>query len=287
MTKVQQEHQGIDTIAISNAFTDYLNDTGKTLNEVAALLSTDTKVVTPRTLSEMKNHQKGGTSGVWRKLRNLVSPYLNNGIIETSDFAMGMKYAQYARKNNRMIAILGDTGVGKSTIKDALMLQPNTYSFYVDDTSTPGVFLRDIIRNIGRWYDGTQNELLARVADELNMLPNPLLIIDECAKMSDKLMLLLHSLRDKTMKNCGIVLMGMPDFKTKIDKHVRKGTIGYAEFNRRINMWYKLDGLTRSEIAYVLDYNDIDKAVHADFMGYKRFGDLMNAIEEYHVNNED
>jgi DNA transposition AAA+ family ATPase len=186
-----------------------------------------------------------------------------------------------------MIGLIGDTGMGKSTTLKAASMRANTYYCYIDPTLTPKVFLKGLLRDMGISFDGSLNAMLNRAADELNMLNAPLLLLDECGKLSDAMVLMLHSLRDKTILNCGMVLAGMPNFKNRLIGHVNRGKTGYSEFFRRINMWHELKGLAASEITYVLNANGItDKEAQRDFRRLNRFGDLMNEILLYNsVNN--
>jgi len=132
---------------------------------------------------------------------------------------------------------------------------------------------------MGISYEGNINSMLNKIADELNTLSSPLLIIDEAGKLTHTMILYLHVLRDKTIKNCGIILSGMPYFKSNIYKFSNKQKEGYAEFYRRINLWQELKGLTRKEIEFVCEQNGItDKDVIAELKTKKRFGDLYNEI---------
>lgn len=120
---------------------------------------------------------------------------------------------------------------------------------------------------------------LIRIADELNTISSPLVIVDEAGKITHTMILYLHVLRDKTLKNCGFVLGGMPYFKSNLVKFSNKGKEGFAEFLRRINIWNTLSGLSRNEIKYVCETNGItDAEIIKELYTKKRFGDLQNAI---------
>ena len=185
-----------------------------------------------------------------------------------------------------MIGLTGDTGMGKTTTLRAYANRANVFYAYIDATVNPKIFLKELLRDMAIPFEGNLNAMLSRVAEELNVIDNPLLIVDESGKLNHKMILCLHSLRDKTMGNCGIVLAGMPDFKNMLIRYKSMGTMGYSEFFRRINMWDELDGLKTDEIQYVLENNGItDKEVQREFRKLARFGDLMNEINLYKTVN--
>ena len=144
---------------------------------------------------------------------------------------------------------------------------------------SPKHFFMSLLKEMGISFEGNINAMVNRISDELNMLNNPLIIVDEAGKISHTMVLYLHVLRDKTSKNCGIVLSGMPYFKSNMIKFSNKQKEGYAEFYRRINVWQELKGLSRVEIASICThYGIIDADILREMQGKKRFGDLYNEI---------
>jgi len=239
--------------------------------------------VSPATISNMVNGKWDNIDNrLWKQVWNYVNPEHLNGLFQTSDCNSVFDLCNNAVKNKYMIGLIGNTGMGKTTALTAYAKRKNVFYYYIDGTVTPKIFLKDMLREMGVQFEGSLNAMLARIADELNTLNEPLVILDECAKLSDKMMLALHSLRDKTMQNCGLVLGGMPDFKNNLIKHANKGTTGYAEFLRRINIWHELKGLSTAEIVYILEANGItDKDTQREYRKLNRFGDLMNEINLY------
>ncbi len=218
---------------------------------------------------------------IWNKVKPQAEIY------QTTDCKAGLTACEKAAKNCQMIGIIADTGMSKTTVCQTVAMRPNTYYMYIDSTVTPKVFLRHLLGELGAAFDGSLHDMLAKVVNEINTQNSPLLLIDECAKLSDKMMLLIHSLRDRTKDNCGIVLAGMPDFKNKLIKFSNKGTTGYAEFFRRIEIWHEFKGLTAAEIKYILQDNGItDADDQREFRNYKRIGDLMNAIKLFKEVND-
>lgn len=226
-------------------------------------------------------------SKLWRKVWNVINPEIMEGLHQTADFRKVLLMCDNARKYHRMIGLTGDTGMGKSTALKAYALRAEIWYFYMDATVSPKTFLSGLLREMGVAYEGSTHDMLNRVAEELNTQENPLLIIDESGKLSNNMILCLHSLRDKTMNNCGMVLAGMPAFKNGLINHVNKGTNGYSEFFRRINLWDELNGLTADEVLSILEAEGVtDKEEQRDYRRLRRFGDLMNAIALHKTVNE-
>ncbi len=130
--------------------------------------------------------------------------------------------------------------------------------------------------------------MLTRLAAELNAQASPLLIIDEAGKLTHQLSLYLHTLRDRTKSNCGIVLAGMPYFKTNLLKEVSRQKEGAAEFYRRINLWQGLKQPTNAEKKAVCEAHGVtDPETVRQLQRHQDFGNLTNALllEKLHLNN--
>lgn len=140
---------------------------------------------------------------------------------------------------------------------------------------------------MGISFEGSIHDMVNRIADEINTMSSPLIIIDESGKITHSMIMYLQVLRDKTIKNCGIVLGGMPYFKSTLIKNSTKQKEGYAEFYRRVNLWQTLDGLSRAEITYICQSNGItDEETLREMYSKKKFGDLQNAISFYKIQND-
>lgn len=216
----------------------------------------------------------------WRRVWNKVNldNYLKD-TLQTSDCKSVWNTCDAARTHKLMIGIIGSSGFGKSTALKAYSIKANVFLRYVDGTTTPITFLMDLLQDMGIPFSGGYHDLLKRVIMEFNSLDEPLLLIDEVGKLNDRTILMLHSLRDQTMYSTGIILAGMPYFKTNLQKKVDKGVTGMGEFFRRIQQWQHLNGLSREEITYILEQNGItDKEEQQEFRKHTCFGNLDNAI---------
>jgi len=131
-------------------------------------------------------------------------------------------------------------------------------------------------------FSGNMSELIDKVSKQLNTMEKPLLILDEFDKAHKDIRAAVHTLRDRTMENCGLLLVGMPALKNDLMRGKDAGKPGYAEFARRVNIWHHLEGLRPDEIKKVLHDSGItDAELVREYKQYKSFGELVNAINLY------
>ena len=260
---------------IKKAINAYCEKKGISKNELANKIE-----VSGATLSKIEaDNWESINEKLWRKIWLCVGNDATPDIFTTNDFSACINACEIARKNRFMVGLIGDTGMGKTTALNHHAMQKNTFYVAYDKTMKPKQFFISLLREMGIAFDGSINEMVNRIADELNSLNSPLLIIDEAGKITHTMILYLHVLRDKTKRNCGILLGGMPYFKTNLIKGSNKEKEGYAEFLRRINVWHSLKGLSRKEIELICkDYSITDAETIREMMPNKRFGDLYNAI---------
>jgi DNA transposition AAA+ family ATPase len=277
MTNLPQKEQ------IRAAINEYCTAKGLSKNELATQAG-----VSGATLSNIENHKwESIDEKLWRKIWNKVNNSNEIPLIKTNDYSTCEAVCLSAQKNHFMIGLIADTGMGKTTALNAYSLRRNVFYIVYDKTMAPKHFFLSLLREMGIPFEGNINEMINRIADELNTINNPLIIVDESGKLTHTMILYLHVLRDKTSKNCGIVLAGMPYFKSNLAKLSNKGKEGYAEFNRRVNLWQELKGLSRAEIATICKIHGIeDNEVVREMQGKKRFGDLYNEILLYNIQND-
>lgn len=278
MTNLQQKTD------IKQAINAYCAAKGISKNELATQIGISSAI-----LSNIENDKWEHISDEkWRTIWIKVGSDSSNDIFQTADFAACTNACDIARNNRFMIGLIGDTGMGKTTALTTYSMQKNTFYIAYDKTLKPKQFFVALLRELGVSFEGSIHDMVNRIADELNQMDSPLVIIDEAGKIVHTMILYLHVLRDKTIKNCGIVLAGMPYFKTNLTKFSNKHKVGYEEFLRRVNVWHSLNGLSRNEIKTICESNGItDPDTIRELLPNKRFGDLYNAILLYQLQIKD
>ena len=267
---------------IKNAINLYCTTKQISKNELATKSG-----VSGATLSKIENGKWDDIDDkLWRKIEGYITDPLNGKIFSTGDFNSVQKACKTAQKDRLMIGMLADTGVGKTTALTVFSMQKNVFYVAYAKTMAPKHFFATLLKEMGIAFEGNIYQMVNKISEELNVLSNPLLIIDEAGKLSHTMIMYLHELRNNTIKNCGIVLAGMPYFKSNLVKFSNKQKEGIPEFYRRINVWQTLDGLSRAEINKILDSNGItEPSVRAGMLNKKRFGDLQNEMLLYQIEN--
>lgn len=202
----------------------------------------------------------------------------------TVDFTSAINACDKARKYKFMVGITADTGMGKTTALRTYARQKNVFYVSYDKTMNASQFFVALLRELTIPFTSTLNDMMNYAAEELNRLHSPLIIIDEAGKLTHSMILYLQVLRDRTCGNCGIVLAGMPYFKSNLQKNAAREKEGYAEFMRRINIWHDFIGLQSKEIEEICCMHGIkDKDKIRELKRQRRFGDLMNEIYLYQI----
>lgn len=200
-------------------------------------------------------------------------------LLHTDNFAAVERTCNQTRAHALMVGLLGDTGLGKTTALEHYARRPRVYYVAYDKTMRPKHFFAALLQELGVSFSGPVHEMVSRVADELNGKKSPLLIIDEAGKLTHQMYLFLHVLRERTKRNCGIVLAGMPYFRENLLKDVNRQKEGAAEFFRRVNVWQELSRPTRAEIkAVCAAYGVNDAETVREMQRHNDFGNLTNAL---------
>ena len=207
-------------------------------------------------------------------------PLISGNLYETIDFHAVQRLCKKTQTYKLMTGLIGDTGLGKSTALNAYRVtHKNVFKVVVDKTMNAKRLYLHILETLEVKFDGNIHDVMLKIAETLNSMDSPLLIVDEAGKMNHVMMLYMHDLREYTKGKCGIVLSGMPYFRSNLQKFADKGKEGCSEFHRRINLWHVLGGLSRAEIKYICSEEGIcDDSRIKDLYRFKRFGDLMNEL---------
>ncbi|WKN42201.1 ATP-binding protein [Tunicatimonas pelagia] len=270
MTNLVEKHD------IQKKLVVYQQETGLSYGHIAQQVGCSTAII-----SNVANGKFDNISpAMLQKVNQVVTSQKESfHVLTTNNFNDIFKTCQQAKSHQFMIGLIGDTGLGKTLALKEFSRRKQVYYIEYCPTMTPKNFFEELLKAMGVAFIGSKHEMLNRIAEELNAVRNTLLIIDEVGQMSQAMFQYLHTLRNKTMFNAGMVLSGMPYFEEYLKKLVRQQKQGASEFFRRINLWQYLKVPTKKEKRNMcMAYGIHDESVIGEMNKYRDFGSLYNGI---------
>lgn len=265
---------------IKKAVNDYCNERGLSKSSFAFKCGVSDGTIA----ALMKDKWSSLSNEMLLRIWNFMGSDKFEDLYQNVDFVSTINACDKARRYKFMVGVTADTGMGKTTALRTYARQKNVFYVSYDKTMNASQFFVSLLRELTIPFTCSLNDMMNYAACKLNRLESPLVIIDEAGKLTHSMILYLQVLRDKTYGNCGIVLAGMPYFKTNLQKNAAREKEGYAEFLRRINVWHDFVGLQPKEIEEICSMHGItDKDKIRELKRQKRFGDLMNEIYLYHI----
>jgi DNA transposition AAA+ family ATPase len=225
----------------------------------------------------------------------IQQPEKKNVILSTANFQAIQKACTDAMVNQKLIALNGETGYGKSLALQYFRAHnKNTFMITAKPSMGAKAFWLEILQAIYKaegYPEKTEYRplyfILRRVSDALNRLGNSLIIVDEAGKLTDRLLEFMHEVRDQTEGTTGIVLAGPNYFKSNLVKWVSRERKGIPEFYSRINYWLELQPPTALEINKICEAYEITNTeiVRVLQMRCKNFRALRNELTELLASN--
>ena len=195
----------------------------------------------------------------------------------TQGFERVAAVADEAQGGARMIALCGFTGAGKThALREYADANPNCYYLLTTALMSRLAFAEALARACGvREADMgvTPRTIIEAVIDKLNRVDQPLVILDDFGKVTDDIVRMVQIIYDATEGNAGILLSGTEHLEVKIAAKVKRDTMGFREFSRRIAWWQTMPVVSRGDVATIAVANGIaDRGAH-DYL-YQQCRDL-------------
>lgn len=215
--------------------------------------------------------------------------------LEIRNYKTILEACELAIKKKKMIGVTGYPGAGKTTSLTKIAFRYNALwqshssnsekirrgdnqhnEPYVAKKYPPTVvyvcakpsmqpkdLFRDIFTSLGSThYDYNLNNIISLCVDSfmgrIAGSEGGLLIIDECGKLSQKQLELIHEFRDLSGNGFGIILSGPESFHRDFLDMIKKGKKGMSELYSRINKWEEMLRPSKAEIAAIIEQNGID-----------------------------
>jgi DNA transposition AAA+ family ATPase len=214
------------------------------LNKVVAYIGSANKAaatlgISNATISNIQNGKDDLISAdMWRKIAAATGMKIEEGWqhADTTPFKKLCGYFNDAKKSAQCFAIVTNPGAGKSYTLDYARDQVKNV-FYVKclRSTTERDFLTDLLRSMGK-VPQTQrlSDMLKLLVKELQKAESPVIIVDEFEKVKTELFLLAIDLYNLLEGVCGLVFIGTPNLKNRIDNGVGGNKLGYNEFLSRV-----------------------------------------------------
>ena len=182
---------------------------------------------------------------------------------ESRDFVQAVGVCQACQEYMGLGIIVGKSGQGKTHALKKYARLPRVAYIECDDTMACRDLVEAIENGIGlpRGYGGTIWSRVNRIREFFNTNEGFLLIIDEADKLinkyTQKKMEILRGIFDQS--DVGIVIAGEPRLETEL-----KGNL--ARFANRMDFYYKMKGLSKSEVMDYLEGYEVDDAAMGEMV---------------------
>lgn len=168
---------------------------------------------------------------------------------KTDVFKQIQNEVQFCKANAKAMIFVDDCEIGKThTAKYLSRTVENC--FYVDasQAKTRTAFIRLLAKAVGAEGTGRYLDVKANLKYYLQMLPNPVVIIDEAGDLEYPAFLELKELWNATDGYCGWYMIGADGLRAKIERGINNRKVGYREiFSRYSGKFRKVTPNERSE----------------------------------------
>lgn len=202
------------------------------------------------------------TPNVWQQISAASEADLDNAwvLAKTENFSTAVGVFHKAQTERLCLALTGETGFGKTqSAKQYRSRNTNVVYVHCNTEMTKLDFLTTIMRDleIAPQHRGTNaHQNVKTIMAKMRDMKNPLLIIDDAGKLRDSAFRMFQLLFDESAGRVGFVLLGVPEFKTKVFANAKKGTFCYKEIARRIG-WLSMVGIYQNDVAAICGKNGI------------------------------
>lgn len=188
----------------------------------------------------------------WLQLGRELGINPNERVWNTAKTAVFKKIEQevlFCKTNAKAMIFVDDCEIGKTHTAKYLSRTIDN-CFYVDasQAKTRTAFIRLLAKAVGAEGTGRYLDVKANLKYYLQMLPNPVVIIDEAGDLEYPAFLELKELWNATDGYCGWYMIGADGLRAKIERGINNRKVGYREiFSRYSGKFRKVTPNERSE----------------------------------------
>lgn len=193
-------------------------------------------------VSMIKNNKAAALSDdMWRKVAKLLGLNLEEqwSYAGTKPSEALKDMFEDSRIYCNVYGIIVQPGSGKTYMLDRVRLnQPNV--FYVKCISEMQTrdMLMEILSSMGKtqFASGNIMTLLRQIENEVERRESPLIVFDEPEKLANKPLYQFIDIYNRLKGKCGIILLGTPNLKMRIESNRKRLKIGFNEIFSRIGL---------------------------------------------------
>lgn len=144
-----------------------------------------------------------------------------------------LKFCQQTQKS---MILVDDCGIGK-TYCAKLIIRNLKNAFYIDCSQAKSrhQFIRLLAKTIGVEHTGKYVDVKANLKYFLNLIENPIIILDEAGDLDYTTYLELKELWNGTSGSCAWFMMGADGLRAKIKRGIQNQKVGYRELFSRFS----------------------------------------------------
>ena len=207
-------------------------------------------------------------------------------IVETRGYRRMHSLLRDAQENALMLAVTGDAGCDKSeAVRGYAAANRNVYILLCSECWGCRRFMRELLRSVGvRGQGGTVADMADGIVRALGRRENPLVVLDEADKLSERSLCLLVSLQNRLEGRAGIVLCATGYLEKRIRQGVRGNRKGYRELYSRIgSRFIPLQAVNGEDIAAVCTANGVSDPEVVEGIIDESGGDLRRVRRKIHA----
>jgi DNA transposition AAA+ family ATPase len=190
-------------------------------------------------ISHIKNNNWSPVSDdMWRKLSKLLGLKLDEvwAHADTEPGRVITRFFNDSRLYAQVYGMVCHAGSGKTyTLNNFIASHKNVLCVKCTALMTVRSFYTAILKSMGKTPDSYNlNDIFSQVVRSIIKLENPVLVIDEFETTNDKVFVQFKDLYNELEDRCGIVLLGTPNLKKRVDDGNRRNKMCFNEIFDRV-----------------------------------------------------
>lgn len=214
--------------------------------------------VSGATVSNMLKGKWENITGAWQKVQVWLGSDLTNwSTATTENFKRIQQICATAQVMHTAKAISYRAGSGKTfAVKEYANTKPNTFYVCAFGDMSKRQLLKHLCKAMGL-TQATTADMIEQIIEKINLLKNPLIIIDEYDELEDKALRIFKDLYNRC-ESVGFVLVGGLHLEKRITKGVRNSKQSMQEIYSRLGgEFHKLNENDKNTIRQICTSNGV------------------------------